>query len=66
MYIYNTGNYNTAGQLAYAYNGATGNLDYCPYCSHLPYSMVYHYGVCPKIKEIEYYKDGAVKRVILR
>ena len=44
MYIYNIGNYDTAGQ----------------------YSMVYHYGVCPKIKEIEYYKDGAAKKVILR
>ena len=35
----------------------------CPYCSKPPYSYVYHTGTCPKIKAVEYYPDGTVKRI---
>jgi len=34
-----------------------GQLLYCDHCS------AYHVGRCPRIKAIEYYPDGAVKRV---
>ena len=37
---------------------------HCPYCSNPPYHFVYHAGTqCPKIKAIEYYPDGRVKRI---
>ena len=32
----------------------------CPYCA------AYHEGVCPLVEELEYYPDGALKRVKLR
>ena len=38
------------------------NLKPCPYCSH-DGCKVYHYGVCPKVKAIEYYPDGTIKRI---
>lgn len=34
----------------------------CPYCSGCNV-MIYHAGTCPKIKTIEYHKDGTIKRV---
>jgi len=34
--------------------------DRCPYCGRI------HDGVCPKVKSIEYYHDGAVRRVEFR
>ena len=35
---------------------------YCPYCSNPP-NLTYHYGACPKVKSIEYYPDGIVKKI---
>lgn len=36
----------------------------CPYCSNPPHSLVYHYGgPCPKVKAIEYYPNGIIKKV---
>ena len=32
----------------------------CPYCAFL------HEGACPRVEEMEYYPDGALKRVKLR
>ena len=40
-------------------NAAQG---YCPYCS-TPYSFIVHGGHCPKVKAIEYYPNGTVKRI---
>lgn len=37
----------------------------CPYCSN-SWIRVDHDGICPKVKSIEYYPDGTVKRVELR
>ena len=34
----------------------------CPWCSGLG-GQVYHAGVCPRVRAIEYYPDGTVKRV---
>jgi len=34
----------------------------CPYCSSESV-QIYHGGKCPKVKAIEYYPDGTVKRV---
>jgi hypothetical protein len=34
----------------------------CPYCSNSG-QQVYHGGKCPLVKAVEYYPDGAVKRV---
>ena len=34
----------------------------CPYCSG-DGDYIYHSGVCPKIKEIEYYPNGTIKKV---
>jgi hypothetical protein len=36
---------------------------YCPYCSDPPHSFSYHTGSCPRMKAIEYYPDGKVKRI---
>lgn len=37
----------------------------CPYCSG-PYD-IFHYGrLCPKIKSVEYYPTGKLKRVEFR
>jgi len=40
----------------------TGTIFRCPYCG------LYHGSgmVCPRIKEIEYYPDGRIKKVVLR
>lgn len=41
----------------------TAVLSYgCPHCSSSSV-QVYHSGKCPKVKAIEYHKDGTVKRV---
>ena len=34
----------------------------CPYCSS-DNCLVYHSGKCPKVKSIEYYPDGTIKKV---
>jgi hypothetical protein len=34
----------------------------CPYCSSNSV-QVYHTGKCPKVKSIEYYPDGSIKKV---
>ena len=34
----------------------------CPYCSS-DSMQVYHSGKCPKVKAIEYYSNGTVKKV---
>lgn len=34
----------------------------CPYCSTTA-QQTYHSGLCPKVKAIEYYPNGTVKRV---
>jgi hypothetical protein len=41
------------------YTDNTSNIATCPYCGNI------HTGLCSKIKEIEYYKDGTIKRVVL-
>ena len=40
------------------------SLGYCPWCSqpHLG-SYVYHGAACPKVKAIEYYPNGMIKRI---
>ena len=53
-------------------NGITGSditigisSSSCPYCG-TDFSVVYHFGgMCPKVKAIEYFPNGAVKRVEL-
>ena len=53
-------------------NGITGSditigisSSSCPYCG-TDFSVVYHFGgMCPKVKAIEYFSNGAVKRVEL-
>jgi len=40
----------------------TNNNDFCPYCSDNN-NTVYHSGQCPRIKAIEYYPDGSIKRI---
>ena len=37
----------------------------CPYCSSSGV-QAYHYGVFPKVKEIEYHPDGTVKKVVFK
>lgn len=34
----------------------------CPYCSD-QWSKIWHNGVCPKVKSIEYFPDGSIKKV---
>lgn len=34
----------------------------CPYCSN-EHNFIYHQGVCPKVKSIEYYENGTTKKV---
>ena len=34
----------------------------CPYCSSEG-CQVYHVGICPKVKSIEYYENGTIKKV---
>jgi len=41
---------------------SVGSLPHCPYCS-TPNNYVYHYGPCPKIKSIEYYPSGTIKKI---
>jgi len=38
----------------------TASRDYtqCPYCG------IYHVGMCPRIKEIEYHPLGQIKRIV--
>jgi len=36
--------------------------DACPNCSSA-YSWVVHGGACPKVRAVEYYPDGTIKRV---
>ena len=42
---------------------STIGANYCPWCSqpHLG-SYVYHGAACPKVKAIEYYPNGMIKR----
>ena len=40
------------------------NLNPCPYCSGNG-TTVYHTGLCPKIKKIEYYPNGTIRSVEL-
>ena len=40
-------------------------IGYCRYCS-THNSWTWHSGFCPKIKNIEYYPDGTIKKVELR
>ena len=39
--------------------------NWCEYCSS-ELSKVYHTGICPKIKSIEYHPNGNVKRIVFR
>lgn len=34
----------------------------CPYCNNGIFA-VYHRGICPKVKSIEYFPDGRTKKV---
>ena len=34
----------------------------CPYCSN-DLTKVYHTGMCPKVKSIEYYPNGKTKKI---
>ena len=34
----------------------------CPWCSD-EHTKVYHVGPCPRVKAIEYYPDGTIKRI---
>lgn len=34
----------------------------CPYCSRDGVT-IYHVGGCPRIRSVEYYPDGTIKRV---
>ena len=52
----------TAGSMVQVQYLPTSPEGYCPYCSHLPL-YVYHGGKCPKVKSIEYYPDGSVRKV---
>lgn len=36
----------------------------CPFCSTVD-RMIFHAGVCPRIKEIVYYPDGTIQRIHL-
>ena len=38
------------------------NDDCCPYCSNSG-AKIYHGGTCPRVKFVEYYPDGSVKKV---
>jgi len=40
--------------------------NYCPFCSHPPIRLVVHYGSCPRIKSIEYFENGGIKKVEFR
>lgn len=37
----------------------------CPYCSG-PSQKIFHGGACPKVKSIEYWPDGTIKKVEFR
>lgn len=37
----------------------TRNMTYCSYCN------AYHVGMCHRIKSMEYYPDGTIKKVEL-
>ena len=37
----------------------------CPYCS-TELRTIFHLGPCPRIKSIEYFPDGRIKRIELR
>jgi hypothetical protein len=41
------------------------NAQPCPYCSS-QYQWTFHGGQCPKIKAIEYFPNGQIKRVEFR
>lgn len=38
----------------------TGSVPSCPYCGGWPHDFV---GTCPRVKVIEFYTDGTIKRV---
>ena len=40
-------------------------MDYCPHCSNGNIKIA-HTGICPKIKAIEYYRDGSIKRLVFK
>ena len=42
-----------------------GLTNHCSYCSNPPYNFIVHYGPCPRIRAIEYYPNGSLKRVEL-
>lgn len=44
----------------YEPNTSTYTINQCCYCDG------YHTGLCPRIKEIEYYFNGTVKKVVLK
>ena len=35
----------------------------CPYCSNAIMPMFHLGGLCPKIKSVEYFKDGTIKKL---
>lgn len=37
-------------------------MNWCPYCS-TEFSKIDHGGSCPKVRAIDYYPNGSVKRV---
>lgn len=43
----------------------TGEFKPCELCSDET-TKIYHYGRCPKIKSIEYYPDGQIKKIEFR
>lgn len=42
---------------------SAGLDNYCRWCSNLPHTYIVHYGLCPRVKAIEYYPNGSLKRV---
>jgi hypothetical protein len=46
-------------------SGSVSNQGECPFCSTAQ-RKIYHAGVCPNIKRIEYNPDGSVKAVEYR
>ena len=44
------------------YSTTAAPMPKCTYCGCIPHEGT----ICPRIKEIEYYRDGTVMKVVLR
>jgi len=64
-YQINTGLNPYYGSEVYGQSTTTPIGTPCPWCSSPLYS-VYHVGFCPRVKAIEYYENGTMKRVEFR